>query len=146
MTDVEINPETAPNPATTNWVPVGPAPPAPTGGGLTYRGDYSASVTYNDGDIVVGPDGITYACTQNGIVGTAPVPWTLTPPATPYAITLPSAPSNGQETILVDSTTNPSYQWRFRYNAGSTCIYKWEFVGGTHLDLLHLGRSHLLLL
>jgi hypothetical protein len=30
----------------------------------------------------------------------------------------------------VDSTTNPAYQWRFRYNAGSSSAYKWEFVGG----------------
>jgi hypothetical protein len=31
----------------------------------------------------------------------------------------------------VDSTTNPSYQWTFRYNAGSASAYKWEFIGGT---------------
>jgi hypothetical protein len=28
--------------------------------------------------------------------------------------------------------TNPTYQWRFRYNAGHTGdAYKWEYVGGT---------------
>jgi hypothetical protein len=48
----------------------------------------------------------------------------------PYAITLPPNPGDGQEAILVDSTSNPSYQWWFRYNAGSTSAYKWEFVGG----------------
>jgi hypothetical protein len=46
------------------------------------------------------------------------------------ATTLPS-PSHGLVALLVDSTTNPSYQWRFRYNANSTSPYKWEFVGGT---------------
>lgn len=49
---------------------------------------------------------------------------------TSYGTTLPAAPIDGQEHILVDSTTNPTYQWRFRYNAGSTSPYKWEFGGG----------------
>jgi hypothetical protein len=48
-----------------------------------------------------------------------------------YGTALPSAPFNGQEFVLVDSTTNPTYQWRFRYNAGSGSAYKWEFIGGT---------------
>jgi len=43
---------------------------------------------------------------------------------------LPTTPINGQEAILVDSVTNPSYQWRFRYNSSSTSAYKWEFIGG----------------
>jgi hypothetical protein len=48
-----------------------------------------------------------------------------------YGTTLPASPVNGQEAILVDSTTNPAYQWRFRYNAGSSSAYKWEYVGGS---------------
>jgi len=47
-----------------------------------------------------------------------------------YGISLPASPVDGQEYTLVDSLTNPTYQWRFRYNAGSTSSYKWEFVGG----------------
>lgn len=47
-----------------------------------------------------------------------------------YGTALPGSPVDGQEYILVDSLTNPSYQWRFRYNAGNTTAYKWEFVGG----------------
>jgi hypothetical protein len=50
--------------------------------------------------------------------------------ATSYGTSLPGSPSDGQEAILVDSTSNPTYQWRFRYNAGSSSSYKWEFVGG----------------
>jgi len=46
-----------------------------------------------------------------------------------YGTSLPGSPVDGQEYVLVDGTT-PSYQWRFRYNAGSTSAYKWEFVGG----------------
>jgi hypothetical protein len=53
--------------------------------------------------------------------------------ATGYGTMLPGSPVDGQEFILVDSLTNPTYQWRFRYNAGSTSAYKWEFIGGTEL-------------
>jgi len=47
-----------------------------------------------------------------------------------YGTSLPVSPVDGQEAILVDSLTAPTYQWRFRYNAGSSSAYKWEFVGG----------------
>jgi hypothetical protein len=48
-----------------------------------------------------------------------------------YGTTLPGSPIDGQQAILVDSVTNPTYQWQFRYNAGSSSAYKWEFIGGT---------------
>jgi hypothetical protein len=47
-----------------------------------------------------------------------------------YGTSLPASPSDGDEATLVDSITNPTYQWRFRYNAGSSSTYHWEFVGG----------------
>src|SRR6516165_2193776 len=75
-----VDPQTAPSPASTYWVPVGPS--------------------------------------------------IIPAPALGYGTTLPGSPVDGQEYVLVDSTTNPSYQWRFRYNASSTSAYKWEFVGG----------------
>lgn len=49
---------------------------------------------------------------------------------TGYGTSLPGSPTNGQEFILVDSLTNPTYQWRFRYNGNSLATHKWEFVGG----------------
>ena len=55
-----------------------------------------------------------------------------------YGTSLPTAPTDGQEAVLVDNTTNPSYQWRFRYNAGSSSAYKWECVGGTPVE----GRAN----
>jgi hypothetical protein len=55
----------------------------------------------------------------------------IPPAALSYGTTLPGSPVDGQEAVLVDSTTNPTYQWRFRYNAGSSSAYKWEFVGGS---------------
>jgi len=60
----------------------------------------------------------------------------LPPQAVPgYGTTLPASPSDGQMAILVDSLTNPTYQWKFRYNASSTSPYKWEFVGGPPLQM-----------
>lgn len=50
-----------------------------------------------------------------------------------YGTSLPASPSDGQEYVLVDSITAPTYQWRFRYNSGSASAYKWEFVGGADL-------------
>ena len=48
-----------------------------------------------------------------------------------YGTSLPGSPVDGQIFTLVDSTTNPTYQWTFRYNASSTSAYKWEFIGGS---------------
>lgn len=47
-----------------------------------------------------------------------------------YTTSLPTSPWDGQEIILVDSLTNPSYHWTMRYNANSSSAYKWEFIGG----------------
>jgi hypothetical protein len=119
---------TIPDPASTDWVPLFDLGRQP----VKYLGQYNAGTTYNDGDVVVGPDGLTYICVADNTLGVTPSwagvypPW---PPA--YGTTLPASPVNGQEAILVDSVTAPTYQWRFRYNASSSSIYKWEYVGGT---------------
>jgi hypothetical protein len=47
-----------------------------------------------------------------------------------YSTSLPGSPYDGQVYTLVDSTTTPTYQWTFRYNAGSSSTFKWEFIGG----------------
>jgi len=98
-----------------------------------YNGDWAAG-SYSDGDIVV-YNGIAYLCTSP--TSAAPTAWPggVSPPAAPFTIpygtTLPASPTDGQLAILVDSLTNPTYQWQFRYNLGSTSAYKWEFVGGS---------------
>jgi len=48
----------------------------------------------------------------------------------PVGTSLPSSPSDGDEYILVDSTTAPTYAWHFRYTASITGSYKWVFIGG----------------
>jgi len=50
-----------------------------------------------------------------------------------YGTTFPAAPIDGQEYVLVDSLTAPSFRWRFRYNASAT-TNKWEFLGGSPLS------------
>lgn len=112
--------------------PPDPWPTASPGASLSYDGDYVPATAYDDGDMVV-KDGVVYMCV-GGPTTVAPDPalWGAQPVGKPsYGTTLPGSPIDGQEAILVDSVTNPSYQWRFRYNAGSSSAYKWEFIGGT---------------
>jgi hypothetical protein len=124
---------TIPDPAATDWVPLWDLGRQP----VKYLGTYNAGTTYNDGDVVIGPDGLAYICVMDGTIGTAPG-WggSFPPLGASYGTSLPSSPIDGQEAVLVDSTTNPSYQWRFRYNAGSTSAYKWELVGGTTITVV----------
>jgi len=114
---------TTPNPGTTVWVPMWNLA---GGSSNAYKGDWAAG-TYYPGDHVV-YNGILYECVRQTTA--APVPWPPAPGAASYGTTLPASPVDGQEAILVDNVTNPSYQWRFRWNAGSSSAYKWEFVGG----------------
>lgn len=63
-----------------------------------------------------------------------------------YGTTLPGSPGDQQMAILVDSTTNPTYHWQFRYNAGNSTSYKWEFIGGKSLrgalaDISHANQT-----
>jgi len=117
---------TTPNPGTTVWVPMWNLA---GGSSNAYKGDWAAG-TYYPGDHVV-YNGILYECVRQTTA--APVPWPPAPGAASYGTTLPASPVDGQEAILVDSVTNPTYQWRFRWNAGSSSAYKWEFVGGAPL-------------
>jgi len=112
----------------TAWAQL-PYASVPPGSIVDYAGAYNPATTYHSGEYVVGADGITYQCVKDNTVGQTPAPWAPAPMLS-YATTLPGSPVDGQEAILVDSTTNPSYQWRFRYNAGSSSAYKWEYVGG----------------
>src|SRR5438105_13947677 len=51
------------------------------------------------------------------------------------ATTLPVSPQDGDWALLTDSTTAPTYSWRFRYDATSTSAYKWEYFGGAPIIL-----------
>jgi hypothetical protein len=53
-----------------------------------------------------------------------------TPTNVTYGTSLPASPADGQEAILVDSLTAPTYAWRFRYVASIVSANKWLFIGG----------------
>jgi hypothetical protein len=50
-----------------------------------------------------------------------------------YGTTLPASPFDGQQAILVDSLTAPTWSWHLRYTAGVTAAQKWLFIGGSPL-------------
>lgn len=133
-------------------------PPAPSGSQITYKGDWVAG-NYNDGDVVV-YNGVEYMAARATSAAPVPWPappgggvplpvvngqwlkgvggsavWAPLVPSdlaalVSYGTTFPASPVDGQEAVLVDNVANPSFQWRFRYNAGSTSAYKWEYFGG----------------
>lgn len=106
------------------------------GADLVYNGDFGAGgPSYTDGDVVV-YNGVVYMCVRP--TTSAPTGWSVQS-ALGYSTTLPSTPVNGQEHVLVDSVTAPTYQWRFRYNANSTSAYKWEYIGGSSLIVAIAG-------
>lgn len=56
-------------------------------------------------------------------VATAATATTIAP-----ATTLPASPTDGQQAILVDSTSAPTYAWLCQWNAAAA---KWIFLGGS---------------
>jgi hypothetical protein len=102
-----------------NWVALG----AP-GGAVDYVGGWVAGTTYKAGD-VVRHNGIDYLAVNPSTGQTPPVAG-----ASGIGLAFPDSPSDGQEFVLVDSLTVPTFSWRFRYTASITDAYKWIFIGG----------------
>ena len=120
-----------------NWLKVqggalvwAPAPSGGAGGGLDWEGAYAPATPYVKGDVVT-YGGVVYGAVNDSTGQTPPaanqIPQTFTP--IPLVTTLPSSPFDGQEVILTDSLTAPTYTWRFRYVAAKASN-KWVFVGG----------------
>jgi hypothetical protein len=109
------------------------------GPGLIGRGITNLTGTYlNRPAANTVPQGSTYFATDTlGTWLSDGLAWTLVQQRAPMitSATMSAAPFttpyDGQEIILTDSLTAPTYDWRFRYNAGSGSAYKWEFIGGT---------------
>jgi hypothetical protein len=109
---------------------------------ISFEGDWAAPTTYTDGDVIV-YNGVAYLCV-GGPTTTTPDPtlWGAAQISKPtYGIALPGSPVDGQEAILVDNVTNPTYQWLFRYNAGSSSAYKWECIGGASTGAETIGTD-----
>jgi hypothetical protein len=102
---------------------------AAAGGGVDYIGNYSAAVAYKKGD-VVRYNGQDYLAVNDSTGSTPPIPASPIPAGATMVTTLPVSPFDGQEVVLVDSLTAPTYSWRFRYCASITGAYKWVFIGG----------------
>jgi hypothetical protein len=68
-------------------------------------------------------------------------PWVavLTAGTTPLVTTLPASPVNGQEVVLTDSLTAPTYRWHLRYSPQATSAFKWDYIGGTTLTVDNSG-------
>ena len=108
------------------WVALGPkASP------VDYVGDWAAGTPYVPGQVVRhnGADHLAV----NPSTGQAPTgPGSGVLPVIGMGIALPSSPFDGQEFILVDSLTAPTYSWRLRYVAAKA-TNKWVFIGGPPL-------------
>lgn len=63
----------------------------------------------------------------------------VSPAVVGIGTSLPGSPANGDEYILVDSLTAPTYAWRFRYVSGISDAYKWVFIGGA--DMLAINDA-----
>jgi hypothetical protein len=94
------------------------------------KGDLIAA-TGNDAAarVAVGTDGQVLTADTASAAG---VKWAAPLSGASYGTSLPGSPTDGQEHVLVDSLTAPTYQWRFRYHTAATGN-KWEFIGGTAL-------------
>ena len=106
------------------WVALGPkASP------VDYVGDWAAGTAYLPGQVVRhnGADHIAV----NPSTGQTPLAQAIGAlPVIGIGTSLPASPFDGQEYILTDSLTAPTYAWRFRYVASITDAYKWVFIGG----------------
>jgi hypothetical protein len=106
----------------------------PSAGAHTFK--ITAFANASGATVYGGPGGAapgTYMPGYVRILRVSPVPPSVAAgafTATYYGTTFPISPADGQEAILVDSVTAPTYHWRFRYNAGSSSPYKWECIGG----------------
>jgi hypothetical protein len=111
------------------WVPLGP------GAGIDYEGAYSAGQQYVPGDIVT-YGGREYIALNPSLGETPPAPASAAPLVIGMGTSLPASPFDGQEFILVDSLTAPTYSWRLRYVAAKA-TNKWVYIGGA-------GFSHVI--
>lgn len=105
-------------------------PPAGGGGGsVEYENAWGAATPYQAGDVVE-HEGVQYLAVNpstNSEPAPPAAPSSFTP--VPLVTALPTPLFDGQEVILCDSLTAPTYQWRLRYVAAKA-TNRWVFVGG----------------
>jgi hypothetical protein len=102
-------------------------------GNQGLQGD-GAPMPINEGQWLKGSGGVAVWSP----ITTADVPNIAAKPT--YGLEWPISPIDGQEHILVDSFSNPTWFWRCRYNAGSTSTYKWEVIGAMPILIYKGGQ------
>jgi len=108
------------------------------GPGLVGKGVQNLSGTFAARPTAASvPQGTTYFATDTlGTWLSDGTNWLLvqqrTPIITPATMNAApfTTPYDGQEIVLTDSLTAPTFNWHFRYNASDSTAYKWEFIGG----------------
>ena len=111
-------------PALANGLAWEPAPAS--GSSIEYENAWAAGTPYTPGDVVI-HNGIEYLAVNPS---TGVTPPTATGASVPLVTALPGSPVDGQECILVDSLTAPTFSWHFRYVAAKASN-KWIFLGGS---------------
>jgi hypothetical protein len=101
------------------------------GGAIEYENAWAPGTPYTPGDVVI-HNGREYL-SVNPSTAQEPVPLGAGASGTPVigmGTSLPASPFDGQEFILTDSLTAPTYTWRLRYVAAKA-TNKWVFIGGS---------------
>lgn len=109
-------------------VPLANLPPV---SGVDYIGAWSAPTAYKKGDVVT-YNGNDYMAV-NDSTGVAPPAAAVAPGNAPVVLALPVTPFDGQEVILTDSLTVPTWFWRCKYIASITDAYKWLVLSGVSI-------------
>jgi hypothetical protein len=94
---------------------------------VDLKGDLlAASASDTPARLAVGANGLVL--TADSVEATG-MKWAAAATSVGYGTALPGSPVDGDEYILVDSTTAPTYSWRFRY-VSAKASNKWIFIGG----------------
>src|SRR5215831_2983579 len=101
------------------WVPMASAP-------VDYQGAYDPAVAYAQGAVVL-YNGVTYIAVNPSLGQTPPIAGNLG--GVPLVTSLPGSPNDGDEIVLTDSLTAPTFSWRLKYVAAKA-TNKWVFIGG----------------
>jgi len=124
----------ASGPSTPVRVPVGAdglalVADAASAAGLKYAAAILASLVDAKGDLIAATADNTPARLAVGANGQVLTADSAVAGSAPLVTALPGSPTDGQECILVDSLTAPTYQWHLRYVAAKASN-KWIFIGG----------------
>jgi len=92
---------------------------------VDYEGAWAAGTQYAPGDVVT-YNGVTYLAVNPSLGSTPPPAFGAT---AGLVTALPASPVDGQEVILVDSLTAPTFAWHLKYVAAKASN-KWVAIGG----------------